>query len=99
MKPAIRASRPPFPLQEAFTVGGGQPVDNAAEESEQRDFADGDDCRQDGHDDQPRHGILNVMPDKRTEALRRNAGAGFRKRIDAAFEEAEHGEPIWRGGH
>jgi hypothetical protein len=85
-----------FALKKALPVSGGQPIDDPAKETEQGHLAHGDERGQGRRDRQPRHGITDVIPDERPEAVRRHIQTLVWKRSEAVFKEAEHDPPIWR---
>jgi hypothetical protein len=61
-----------FALKEGRRVGMGQPVDDIAEELEERHFADRDQHGQHGHQAEPGGRRLGVVPAEGKETLRRN---------------------------
>jgi hypothetical protein len=79
-----------FALQERILPGRRQPVDDIAEELEQRHFADGDQHGADRHGQQPGGRRLRVVPAERKQTLRRNLGLLGGIGIEAGFKPAEH---------
>jgi len=79
-----------FVLQEGRAVGIRQPVDDIAEELEQRHFADGDRRRQNGHECKPSCRRLRIVPAEGKKAFRGSNGLLARKGIKSLLEPAKH---------